>query len=748
MRKVLLSLRTISLLFSQLSLLLFFMVYSPRAVFLALFCFVAMLPSALWGESRADAQTQQKRYSLDSLRNILAAMPQIQETERLRLLNALAEAYQYTSPDSSLLYATQALALSEKIGNVREKAWALYYSGYARYNQGKYDITLEILLEALPLFEQVKDNSGIGHTLNDIGNIQKRQGQFDKALDYYRRGLSSFELANDKQGIVLELCNIGATYRLADKQEEALRYSRHGLALADTIGYDYGRTFASANIGLILLKQGAYAEAEQYCLRALSIATAESNDKYISQMNYTLGIIAAKQNDFALALDYAERGKMLAQRGKFAERIKESYQAFVDIYTMQGNYQAALRYQQQFSAFHDSLFSAEVRGNITDLQTKIATEKKDKEIQLLQKDQAFAALLRNSLIAGLLLTVVLLGLAISRYAIKRKAAREYAQLNNSLAMANGQLGSANAQLGDANAEISRQLEIQAEQARQIEIANVTLQELNLQLERKNTDLVALNIEKNEFLGIAAHDLKNPLNGIRGLAELLMNYGKELPPEEHHKILGSIIGSSERMFELIKNLLDINTIEQGGLRLNPVVFDIAPLVASATDSYRVRSADKNITLHYTPQTDMIVQADEQAAAQVLDNLISNAVKYSPHGKSVYVEISKHEKPVLQEEFANDSATEILAQEDLKNLMFKTIRISVRDEGPGLSKQDMQKLFGKFARLSAQPTGGEHSTGLGLSIVKRMVEAMNGKVWCESELDKGATFIVELPAATNA
>ncbi len=73
----------------------------------------------------------------------------------------------------------------------------------------------------------------------------------------------------------------------------------------------------------------------------------------------------------------------------------------------------------------------------------------------------------------------------------------------------------------------------------------------------------------------------------------------------------------------------------------------------------------------------------------------------------------------------------------------IRIEVQDEGPGISADDMKKLFGKFARLSARPTGGEHSTGLGLSIVKKMVEAMNGKVWCESEVGKGATFIVDLP-----
>ena len=77
----------------------------------------------------------------------------------------------------------------------------------------------------------------------------------------------------------------------------------------------------------------------------------------------------------------------------------------------------------------------------------------------------------------------------------------------------------------------------------------------------------------------------------------------------------------------------------------------------------------------------------------------------------------------------------------------MRIKVQDEGEGISPKDIKKLFGKFARLSARPTGGEHSTGLGLSIVKKMVEAMNGKVWCESELGKGATFIVEFPQPTG-
>ena len=142
-----------------------------------------------------------------------------------------------------------------------------------------------------------------------------------------------------------------------------------------------------------------------------------------------------------------------------------------------------------------------------------------------------------------------------------------------------------------------------------------------------------------------------------------------------------------------------------------------VVKYVVDDYRTRAEAKNITLHLENTDEAKVFADESMTMQVLENLISNAVKYSPKGKNIFVRVLSPSSS-----FA---------------------RVEVQDEGPGISSEDMQKLFGKFVRLSAHPTGDEHSTGLGLSIVKKMVEAMHGRVWCESELGQGAKFIVELP-----
>jgi signal transduction histidine kinase len=289
-----------------------------------------------------------------------------------------------------------------------------------------------------------------------------------------------------------------------------------------------------------------------------------------------------------------------------------------------------------------------------------------------------------------------------------------------------------------NTELERHQTIIEEQARKIENANIELQERNTllidaneelqntysqihqqtkSLQEKNLALEQLNNEKNDLVAIVAHDLKNPIAAIRGLSELTHQQIDE--GAQIKEIIAQISRTADRMLELVKNILDMNRLESGTVQINVVAFDIEPLTKGIVSTFTEQAAAKSITLNFhSKEANIIVQADEQATMQILENLISNAVKYSPHGKNIFVRVQSQ-----------------------KN----TVRVEVQDEGPGISEEDMKKLFGKFARLSARPTGGEHSTGLGLSIVKKMVEAMNGRVWCESELGKGATFIVELPRA---
>ncbi len=238
-----------------------------------------------------------------------------------------------------------------------------------------------------------------------------------------------------------------------------------------------------------------------------------------------------------------------------------------------------------------------------------------------------------------------------------------------------------------------------------------------ELEASNDKLITLNQEKNEFMGIAAHDLKNPLMIILGNAELIK---RARNPGQTGQLVDNIHLSVTRMHSLIQNLLDANAIEQGRFQMQIERCDVAELIERCLEGNRLAANRKGIQILQSEHPQFFAQADANAALQVLDNLLSNAIKYSSH----------------------DTAVEVIVRADDTH-----VSISIRDEGPGLSVEDQKLLFRKFTRLTAKPTGGESSNGLGLSIVKRLAEGMGGTVECRSVLGSGATFTVKLPRSAS-
>lgn len=247
----------------------------------------------------------------------------------------------------------------------------------------------------------------------------------------------------------------------------------------------------------------------------------------------------------------------------------------------------------------------------------------------------------------------------------------------------------------------------------IRLLNMTLEE---RVESRTEQLTLLNKEKDEILAIVAHDLKNPLAGIFMSADLLHRYGSTMSGEAMQRQIALILEASSRMEHIISNLLNINALEAGTLHLEQQDISLDALLEELLPQYVQKAAKKNIAIRSTRNSTALLQADKTAVSQILDNLLSNAIKFSPHGSTIQLHVHTTDDAVL---------------------------VEVHDEGPGFNKEDMPKLFRKFTRLSAKPTGGEHSTGLGLSIVKKLTEAMHGTVRCENRPSSGARFIVKLP-----
>ncbi len=240
------------------------------------------------------------------------------------------------------------------------------------------------------------------------------------------------------------------------------------------------------------------------------------------------------------------------------------------------------------------------------------------------------------------------------------------------------------------------------------------------IEQANMELKEALEQNHEFIGIAAHDLRNPLTSLIGFSELLLDSTDRMDELEFKSksqdILPIIHRAASSMQGVIQDVLDSQMVDRGANKLALEDTDISEIARAVINLNSTAARRKGITVHFNPKGIYHARCDARSMQRVLDNLLSNAIKYSPPSSSVFVSLSFVER---------------------------ALRISIRDEGPGLTEEDRRRVFGKLQRLSAKPTGGEHSTGLGLYIVKSIVEMHEGKVGVESEPGEGADFWIELP-----
>lgn len=231
------------------------------------------------------------------------------------------------------------------------------------------------------------------------------------------------------------------------------------------------------------------------------------------------------------------------------------------------------------------------------------------------------------------------------------------------------------------------------------------------------ELLALNATRNRFLGMAAHDLRTPLTVILGYLELLTD-DAELSQQSLH-MLQRVEDASQQMLMLVEDLLDVSVIASGQLTLEETELDLGELLADYLETAELSASRKGIRVELEREVAAApVRGDPRRLNQVLQNLIGNAVKYSPEGSLVRLTLRASEGG---------------------------FSVSVRDRGVGIPEDEQGKLFAPFARVSSRPTSGESSTGLGLAITRRVLEAHGGRIRVESAPEQGSTFTFELPAA---
>lgn len=252
---------------------------------------------------------------------------------------------------------------------------------------------------------------------------------------------------------------------------------------------------------------------------------------------------------------------------------------------------------------------------------------------------------------------------------------------------------------------------------ELEEAYRKLNKIHEELEKTNRTLKLLNEQKNQFLGMAAHDLRNPLTVISGFSSYLLNVRKENFDETKlPQMIGHIHNSSNFMLRLIDDLLDYSVIESGTLSLNLADTDLTDLIQKNMIFFESLAQKKNIKVVFNPVSVPKVSCDANKVLQVINNLFTNANKFSHPQGTITITLTPLETEVV---------------------------ISVEDSGIGMSEEALKNLFQPFNKSKTLGTAGEKGSGLGLAIVHKIINEHHGKIWVDSELNKGTTFFVSLP-----
>ena len=670
----------------------------------------------------------------------LDAAETTEERARIADLNESAEKIARNDPDRARSIAEQALAEAIRIGDAAGHIESLHNLGRIARLRGDLELASTQLREAQGLAKRSGDIRLLARVNNSLGIAYELLGLDSEALDLHQQVLALWQTLGDRAGVIASTINIGKVFEQRGDYESALRQfekARDDLQTGDNRSLIPPQDRAAVFVGMARtqLQLGAADRALEEIERALTIQR-EHQDRIgeagatavLAQIQSRLGKIpqaftsyqnaldqaaavgskpeladilgqmgrmhleAAQSNQaahvgsratmLADALEYSERALNIAQELGAPRNLMPLYQQIAQIHEVRGDIGEALTARKAYIRQSAQLFEEQSHARYALLESRYHAEEREREIgvlrtqaelseQLITRERSFRRVLVVTVLLALLLATVLGFRYWERVLIGRR-------------------------LRDARDTLKHALE-DAERARK---------------RAEEADRV-----KTEMLGIAAHDLRNPMSSILGFADLIRNEPSSLENAKRHA--GIIVNAVQRTLRLLTDLLESAAFDAGRVELRLTTLNLSELIGESIERHRMRAAAKQQHIEFSGAGNTLVRADGDRLHQILDNLLSNAIKFSKLEGRIDVKVFNTEHEV---------------------------RFEVRDSGPGFRPEDRALLFQRFQRLSARPTAGESSTGLGLSIVRDLVQMHGGLVRAESLGDQqGSVFIVSLPHA---
>ncbi len=596
----------------------------------------------------------------------LPAYPQQADTNYLKALYDRCIDFDESKTDSLVIYAGIIQKQAEKLHYNRGEVLSSRLKGIAEDLKGEYEKAIVYYFQSLDAARKLHALNYEIAALSDLAYVYVNTKQPFRAKDMYMETARLSEEGNDISSLITAYGNLGAIYNQLKESDSALFYLDKGLDIVKRRNDKNSIAFFYSNMGNVYYEKKEYEKALSYfkqCYKLHVKANTEA-DIWIDNLNISDVLIEMKNYDSAYV--YGMQSLQLAQQMKARSKEADSYSMLSKLYFRKSDYKNAYDYQQKWYTIDTSLVNKGTNETIAGLQERFNAKQREQENRLLQV-QVEKEQFRNRAITLLALAAAIIAVIIALLLIQKKK------------------------------------------------ANKKLQHKSDFIHRQNEKLAELNYEKNSLISIVSHDLSTPFAAIKMWLHILNDDTSNFTAEQK-KAIERIQQSAGKGEILIRSILDIEKAETNKHKVKLENFDLKVFVENIVGDFKPAASGKNIRLHFeTPDKHVYLVSDKQLVSRICENLFSNAIKYSPPGKNVWISVAG----------ANDA-----------------INIKVKDEGVGIRQDELPNLFSKYSKISSIPTAGEASTGLGLSIVKRIVDELNGAVFCESEPGKGSLFTVVL------
>jgi signal transduction histidine kinase len=584
-----------------------------------------------------------------------------------------------------------------------------YKIGFNNWQLGNFENAISRFNRAAEYFEELQDSSWLGKTYNNIAATNWGMGNINEALNFYHIALNIRRAIDDKIGVAKVLNNIGLIYQEWRLYEEAFEWHNEALEVALKTGDNNVIAYSYSNIGNCFLNTNEPDTAlRSYKVGYRYLLENGPQNRSSSFFLVNIGEVFSKMNRPDSAFYYLQEAR------KEATRINNQHRIAIANYYLGETY-LNINMPDSARPYIEKSYVLSVEKNYTDLISDnlfALSEISEKKGNLSEALEFYkkASALKDSLFNAEKVSKFT-ELQIEHFTQQQKQENQLLKQENEIqkiAIQKQKLLS----LGLITVGLLILIILIF-----IARSRISFKRLSSRLEKSESELKRINDDKDKFFTIIAHDLKSPFNGLLGVTEMLTSEYDNLSTAEVKNMLRMLKQSAANVYALLEGLLQWAQIQTGKMTYAFEKIDIYEVTFKVTELLSAIADNKNIQIDHRVEKGTFAKADEKSTAAILRNLISNAIKFTnPGGKIIVKAIEKN----------------------------REIQISVIDNGIGMDKKMLDKLFMISVKESREGTAEEKGTGLGLILCKEFAEKNNGRIWAESEVGKGTTITFTLPA----